>query len=179
MGTRRFLGVGRLLVLAGSSLGITSGAVAQNALDHNQQVGSGGLNPSRPDFAQEVRLRNAIVTGNVPGGMSFRGNVGYRAPGELETNLGSNELFAFRRDSYYSGLGGLGIRGTEALQYQFAATTGNAPPPGYSPILGRSGTGSTAAAVRDPEHLTGAPPSAQPTTPPAPPYNPNQDHSAV
>src|SRR6185295_6270421 len=91
-----------LTVMCG--MAIATPAMAQFVQDRNLQVGSGGVNAARPDFAQEVRFRNAIVTGNVPGGMSFRGNAGYVAPGELFTHLGSNDLFAFRRDSVYSGL---------------------------------------------------------------------------
>jgi hypothetical protein len=126
-------------------------ALAQNALDRNLQRGSGGVNPSRPDFAQEMQFRNAVVTGNAPGGMSFRGDVGYRAPGEFFGRLGSNETYSFRRDSVYSGLGGLGLRGTDALQYQFAMTTGNAPPPAYAglPIMHRSGTATTGATLHE------------------------------
>ncbi len=82
------------------------------------------------DFAAEVRFRNAVVTGNAPGGLSFRGNVPYRDSGEFTAALGSDDLYRFRRDSYYSGLSGAGIRGTEALQYQFAMTTGSSRPEG-------------------------------------------------
>lgn len=82
------------------------------------------------DFAAEVRFRNAVVTGNAPGGLSFRGNVPYRDSGEFTASLGSDDLYRFRRDSYYSGLSGAGIRGTEALQYQFAMTTGSSRPEG-------------------------------------------------
>ncbi|MGP1273620.1 MAG: hypothetical protein ACTS22_09835 [Phycisphaerales bacterium] len=99
------------------------------ALDRNQQVGSGGINrPARPDFSAELRFRNAIVTGNAPNGLSFRGDIGYTADREFRGQLGSDDLFSFRRDSLYSGLSGVGIRGTDALQYQFALTTGNRPP---------------------------------------------------
>lgn len=146
-----------MLVLAMSGM-----AQGQNALDkpldRNLQKGSGGLNTSRGDFVQELKLRNAIVTGNAPGGLSFRGNVGYKAPGEFFSSLGSNDTFAFRRDSYYSGLGGLGIRGTDALQYQFAMTTGNAPPPGFSglPAVTRSGASVNALNTSQPA-TTGAP----------------------
>ncbi|MEX2218172.1 MAG: hypothetical protein WD749_05375, partial [Phycisphaerales bacterium] len=132
-------------------------ALAQHALDRNLQVGSGGVNPAGRNIAEEVRFRNAIVTGNIPGGMSLRADVGYSAPGEMFTRLGSNDLYAFRRDSVYSGLGGLGIRGTDALQYQFAATTGNNPPPiGYGvPTVRRFGTGATAASVQEPPRVAG------------------------
>ncbi|MCC6661993.1 MAG: hypothetical protein IT437_14045 [Phycisphaerales bacterium] len=99
-----------------------------HALDRNLQRGSGGMNRPGPSYADELRFRNAVVTGNAPGGFSFRGNVGYRAAGEFEARLGSDDLFAFRRDSIYSGLAGMGIRGTDALQYQFSLTTGTRPP---------------------------------------------------
>lgn len=139
----------RLAALAG--LALAQAALAQNALDRNLQVGSGGVNPARPSFADEVRFRNAIVTGNAPGGISFRGDVGYRAPGEFTQRLGSDQDFAFRRDSFYSGLGGLGIRATDALQYQFSMTTGNAPPRslGVSPEFYRAGARQTAAAINE------------------------------
>lgn len=97
------------------------------ALDRNLQRGSGGVNPSGGDFAEAVRFRNAIVTGNAPGGRSFRGNIGYRAPGEFAGALGSDDLFSFQRDSLFSSLPAQGIRGTEALRYQFAYTTGTPP----------------------------------------------------
>src|SRR5437762_1643352 len=70
--------------------GVSGAASGQNALDRNLQVGSGGVNtPTRPDFNTEVRMRNAIITGNAPGGVSFRGDVGYRAPGEFLGRLGT------------------------------------------------------------------------------------------
>lgn len=110
-------------------------ASAQNALgaggklDKNSQRGSGGVNNAvQDDIQQSLMLRNAIVTGNAPGGLSFRGSVGYVGEREFRGELGSDDLFSFRRDSLYSGISGLGIRGTDALQYQFALTTGSAPP---------------------------------------------------
>lgn len=108
-------------------------ASAQNALgdgralDANPSVQGRG-NLTRPSFSQELQFRNAIATGNAPGGLSFRGDLGYRAVGEFTGDLGSDELFAFRRDSLASGLAGMGIRGTDALQYQFSLTTGARPP---------------------------------------------------
>lgn len=108
-------------------------ASAQNALgdgralDNNPSI-NGRSNFASPSFAQELQFRNAIVTGNAPGGLSFRGDLGYRAAGEFTGTLGSDALFSFRRDSLYSGLAGMGIRGTDALQYQFSLTTGSRPP---------------------------------------------------
>jgi hypothetical protein len=124
-------------------------ALAQNALDRNLQVGSGGVNPTGRDFAAEVRFRNGIVTGNAPNGLSFRGNVGYRAPGEFTAALGSDSTFLYRRDAVNSGLGGLGIRGTDSLQYQMALLTGNKLPPNVTgvAIYGRTGIGATAGSL--------------------------------
>jgi len=108
-------------------------ANAQNALGDGRgldaNTGQGGrVNYERPSFSQELQFRNAIVTGNAPGGLSFRGDLGYRASGEFAGDIGSDDLFSFRRDSLYSGLAGMGIRGTDALQYQFSLTTGARPP---------------------------------------------------
>jgi len=120
-------------IAAALVLGLSTGASAQNALGDGTALDantgqSGRTNYRRPDFASELRFRNAIATGNAPGGLSFRGDLGYRQAGEFSGDLGSDSLFAFRRDSLYSGLAGMGIRGTDALQYQFALTTGAAPP---------------------------------------------------
>jgi len=114
-------------------IGLAGTANAQNALGDGTALDAntgqnGPRNYQRPDFASELRFRNAIATGNAPGGLSFRGDLGYRQAGEFSGDLGSDSLFAFRRDSLYSGLAGMGIRGTDALQYQFALTTGAAPP---------------------------------------------------
>lgn len=99
----------------------------------------------RSDFSREVEFRNAIATGNAPGGLSFRGDLGYAAPSAFRGDLGSDALFAYRRDSLYSGLAGMGIRGTEALQYQFSLTTGSSPTRDLfgSPTVTRLGEGGT------------------------------------
>ena len=110
-------------------------ALGQNALgdgtnlDASPEHGASRRNSAaRNDLLNSYRLRNAIVTGNAPGGVSFRGDVGYTAPNEFRGDLASDDLFTFRRDSLYSGIAGLGLRGTDALQYQFALTTGSRPP---------------------------------------------------
>ncbi|MBL4809176.1 MAG: hypothetical protein JKY43_03845 [Phycisphaerales bacterium] len=122
-----------LALIAGLAVSTTFSpkAMAQNALGDgrglaaNPRQGSDGRVDLRPSFQKEVAYRNAIATGNAPGGMSFRGDLGYRAAGEFSGTLGSDALYSFRRDSLYSGLAGMGIRGTDALQYQFAMTTGS------------------------------------------------------
>lgn len=71
-----------------------------NALDANAQVGGGNVNPGAivPDF----RARNLLITGQVTDGRQFRGDVGYGAPGAFQGELGSDDLFRFRADSYGS-----------------------------------------------------------------------------
>lgn len=135
----------------------TPAAMAQNALGDGRALdantGSGGrVNYERPSFAQELQFRNAVVTGNAPGGLSFRGDLGYRAAGEFTGELGSDGLFAFRRDSLYSGLAGMGIRGTDALQYQFSLTTGARPTQNLIGNLSysREPTAANAPIARDP-----------------------------
>ncbi len=116
-----------------ASLALCTPALAQDALGQGNALDAntgqrGRINAQRPSFANELSFRNAIATGNAPGGLSFRGDLGYRSAGEFSGELGSDSLFAFRRDSLYSGLAGMGIRGTDAIQYQFALTTGAMPP---------------------------------------------------
>ncbi|MCE7975283.1 MAG: hypothetical protein DYG92_13315 [Leptolyngbya sp. PLA1] len=92
-----------------------------------EQTGAYSGNVPRPDFRQEIRMRNAVVTGNAGGGKSFRGSISYTDPDDFRGSLGSDSLFRFRRDSF--GVGGatnVGLRGTESLQYQFNFATGNA-----------------------------------------------------
>lgn len=101
-------------------------------LDRGFNARGGRQNDARVSFGDELRFRNSVVTGNAPGGIAFRGDVGYRAPGDLSISVGSDTTFAFRRDSFYSGLGGQGIRGTDALQYQFSATSGSRPPTSFN-----------------------------------------------
>ena len=120
-----------LIAAVGAVACFAPNAMAQNALgdgrglEANPRQGSNGRNYRPPSFEREVAFRNAIATGNAPGGLSFRGDLGYQASGEFTGELGSDSLYSFRRDSLYSGLAGMGIRGTDALQYQFAMTTGS------------------------------------------------------
>lgn len=72
------------------------------ALDANQQVGSGGVN--QPAQVIDYAARNALITGNAPGGREFRGNVGYSAPTEFRGSVGSDDLFSFNAGSLGSSL---------------------------------------------------------------------------
>ena len=92
------------------------------ALDANLRVGSGGRNDRARDFRMELELRNAIVTGNVPGGMAFRGEVGYLAANDFRGNLGSNDLYRFQRDAFYSGLATRNLAGMESLERSLGFT---------------------------------------------------------
>src|SRR6185295_9087936 len=133
--TRPRSGLATLIGSAGLALSLAvSPAAAQNALgngtalDRNLQQGSGGKNAKGRDIKAEIQFQNAIITGNAPGGKSFHGDVGYLAADEIRANLGSNDLFSYYRDSSQSVLPAIGIRGTDALRYQYSLATGEAPP---------------------------------------------------
>lgn len=117
------------LIGMAAGLAVTTSAQAQTAagtgrgLEKDLRVGGTGNTP-RPDFGAEIRLRNSLVTGNAAGGKALRITAPYSDPADFRDTLGSSDIFAFRRDSLYSGLGGRGYRGTEGLQYQFGWSTG-------------------------------------------------------
>jgi hypothetical protein len=68
-------------------------------LDNSLQVGTGGINApgARNSYGQ---YSQAIVTGNVGGLARFRGDVGYRAPGDFSGSTGTDQLYNFRAQSY-------------------------------------------------------------------------------
>lgn len=150
------LGVMTLLSAAAILAWAGSPAIAQNALnagsgnalDANLRVGSGGRNVRPRAFSDELAFRNAIVTGNVPGGKGFRGEVGYTAPLDFRGATGANDQFGFRADSFYSGLATRNIRGIDALRQQMLFTTlGQTAGPIGPLIIARPETGTSGASV--------------------------------
>jgi hypothetical protein len=106
---RSALSVGGCGCLVGCLLAIGSApAQAQHALgdgqrlDRNFQQGSGGRNT--PRAVTDFNLRNDLVTGNVAGGVQFRGDVGYTSPRAFRGFAGSDALFQFRADAALSAL---------------------------------------------------------------------------
>jgi hypothetical protein len=135
-----------VLLVAGHAAGQTALGDGRG-LERNPQVGSGGYNVQAPNINDQIRMNNAIITGNAPGGRSFRGSVGYTGTSDFRGSVGSDTLYAFRRDSAISGAFGAGVRGTDALRYQFALSTGQSLPPSiaqYASGINRSGTVTTA-----------------------------------
>ena len=124
MRTRIGLAIG-IILAAGSACWGQHALGDGRALE--RQLARPGTPPIRRDYFGELAFREAIVSGRVGSGFSFRGDA---LPGryEFRGELGEDDLFAFRRDSLYSGLAGTGLRGTDALQYQYSLTTGSAPP---------------------------------------------------
>ncbi|HZW09219.1 MAG TPA: hypothetical protein VFF69_04885 [Phycisphaerales bacterium] len=126
-----------MLAVAGASPSV----LAQNAIGNGralerplQTIHPGAPAPPRNSFSQELLFREAIVSGQAPSGLSFRGSGALPSRFEFRGELAEDAIFSYRRDSLYSGLAGRGIRGTEALQYQFALTTGGEIP---STLAGR------------------------------------------
>ena len=142
-----------MLALAGTAMG-------QNALgdgrklDNNLNSSQGRVNPRSTGVSEQVRYNNAVIYGTAPGGKSFQGSIGSRATDQFGGSLGSDTLYNFRRDSFTSGLAAEGVRGSDALRYQFALTTGQNIP-GFLgnasisvPRTGTVSTGATSSALR-------------------------------
>lgn len=139
-----------IIGLAGTALSwIGAPAWAQNALGDGRrldrslntqsQFNTGG---SRRAFYDDVRLRNAVVTGSAAGGRSFRGDVGYTGGTDFRGNLGSEDVYSFRRDaSFNSGFTHGGMRGVGGLQYQMGGTAGSSASPTANMGLGRDDGG--------------------------------------
>ncbi len=124
-----------LALAAACGMAFSAQGFAQNALgdgralDANLQQGYGRYNPAgrNANMANEIRFRNAIVTGNAPNGLSFRGDAGYLASDDFSAETGENTLYDFQRDSLYSGLATRNIRNIDALRAQMSLATGGAP----------------------------------------------------
>lgn len=120
--------------LVGASLALHALAgttLAQNALgdgralDRNLNANAAtSANPSRANLADQIRFNNRLITGEVGGGRSFRGSIGYRATDEFGAATGSSTNFNFRRDAASGDTGAAGLRAGDALQFQFALATG-------------------------------------------------------
>lgn len=121
-----------LIVAILAFAGMASSARAQNALGDGRGMQKNtnrfdtSLGPVNRGFdVQGARMRDAIVFGRAPGGLTTRTS-SLPDSSQFMGRLGTDTLYNFRRDSYFSGLAGQGIRSTDALQYQFAMTTGGA-----------------------------------------------------
>lgn len=106
--------------LANSALAQAGGGGRILERDTRVGAGTGGLT-ARPNMMDEVRLRNALITGSVGGLRSFRGNVGYRGLDDFGGRLGSDTTYSFRRDSASATT----LRGVDSLRYQTSFSTGN------------------------------------------------------
>src|SRR5436190_19507572 len=85
----------------------TPAALGQNALGTGQGLyrdlqQRNSLAAQGRDYAAEAKNRNAIVFGRAPGGLSFRGGLGYKDPGEFLGHLGTQDLHSFMADTTYS-----------------------------------------------------------------------------
>ncbi|MEM8782428.1 MAG: hypothetical protein AAGE65_06160 [Planctomycetota bacterium] len=88
------------LALPASFVAAQQRVTGGNALDANAQVGGGAVNPGQviPDF----RARNLLLTGQVTNARQFQAEIGYTAVGEFQGDLGTDDLFRFRADSFGS-----------------------------------------------------------------------------
>lgn len=87
-----------------------------HAMDANTHAYNGKYNaPLQPFLLNE--LNNAIVTGNVPRGKGFRGDVGYSAAGDFRGATSTDKFYRFQTDSYFSGLPLQGLQPFQSLGY--------------------------------------------------------------
>jgi len=90
-----------LLALPASTLG-------QNALGDGRALDANLSTTSRYNQPRQGfllnRINEAIVTGTAPGGMSFRGNVGYGSPFAFRGDTAGQSQYGFERDSIYSNI---------------------------------------------------------------------------
>jgi hypothetical protein len=123
-------GLAVMLVVAGLAAGLGASVAhaqpASNVLQRDlrpaNRFQSSQANSSRGSLSEQLRQRNALVTGNIGGGKSLQIDRPYLDSGDLRARLGTDDLFAFRRDSFSASA--LGLRGTDSIQYQNTFSTG-------------------------------------------------------
>lgn len=96
-----------MLTIAGFALMLaTSPAAAQDAMGSGTALDAGlsahGGRINLPSAQEDFRARNLLITNNIIGGRGFRGTVGYTAEYDFRDTLGTDDLYAFRRDSAWS-----------------------------------------------------------------------------
>lgn len=135
-----------VLISAASLAAIAGSASAQQnvsgggrILDANLSRTDGRLNYRNTTLEDQLRLNNAIITGQAGAGRAFRGSVGYGATDQFGGTTSDNSNYGFRRDSAGSAFTGLGLRTSDALRYQFGMTAG-----GYAAPVGGGYGGASA-----------------------------------
>ena len=104
-------GAGVVVVLLAAATAWGQYATGGNGrlLDANRRIGSGGVNERVSPVDTRLNTGNLMMTGNVTGGRSFKGTVGYSSPYEIQVATGTGTLDTFRRDSVGSRHLGTGI----------------------------------------------------------------------
>ncbi len=96
------------IAIAAAILPTPTAALGQNALGDGRVLDanlstSSRYNQPRQGFLLN-RINEAIVTGTAPGGMSFRGSLGYTSPFAFRGATAGQSQYGFERDSIYSNL---------------------------------------------------------------------------
>lgn len=91
-----------------AALTFPSISLAQNALGNGRALDANLSTQSRYNQPRQGfllnRINDAIVTGTAPGGMNFRGDVGYTSTFAFRGGTARQESYGFERDSYYSNI---------------------------------------------------------------------------
>lgn len=121
-----FVNAAAMVALAGTSLAQQNVSGGGRILDANLSRTEGRINARASTLDDQLRLNNAIITGQAGAGRAFRGSVGYRATDQFGGTSSTDSTYAFRRDSVGSSFSGMGLRTSDALRYQFGMTSGGA-----------------------------------------------------
>ncbi len=94
--------------VAAACLALPSVSLAQNALGNGRALDANLSTQSRYNQPRQGfllnRINDAIVTGTAPGGMNFRGDVGYTSTFAFRGGTARQQSYGFERDSYYSNI---------------------------------------------------------------------------
>ncbi|MBL8990203.1 MAG: hypothetical protein JNJ48_01340 [Phycisphaerae bacterium] len=138
---RRSAGSAVLALVAAAGLaGAASAQPARNpgdgrALDGGLSATGDRYNTRTRDINAMIRFNEAVISGNAPGGKSFRGGTSLSSTSEFRGTLGGSGIYSFQRDSALSGAAARGIRSSSALDYLFRAQTGGINPTGLDAAI--------------------------------------------
>jgi hypothetical protein len=134
--------IGAIAALAPTSFAQSRVGGDGRLMDASNRVGSGGLNDGSGAALPPGVLNNALVTGNVTGGVGFQGNIPYFSPGAFHGNLPGSFVDTFVSGSTNVTTGGTLINNAQNVHLYLGDNRGVNPPsnfistgaqPGYIP----------------------------------------------
>lgn len=107
-GSGSHLAMAGAAAIAAAILAVPVAALGQSALGDGRALDANLSTTSRYNQPRQGfllnRINEAIVTGTAPGGMSFRGGLGYTSPFAFRGDTAGLSQYGFERDSIYSNM---------------------------------------------------------------------------